>query len=66
MTQLTVNGHNWVSLTYGDFNSYLVITRLIHNKRLDVSDHDITQTIQFEKTNNFANSCINRKFSSKP
>ena len=30
MKQFTVKGHNWVSLTYCDFNLYLVITRLIH------------------------------------
>ena len=28
--QSTVKGHSWVSLTYCDFNLYLVITRWIH------------------------------------
>ena len=35
----TVNGHNWVSLTYCDIISYLVITRLIHEERLGVLGH---------------------------
>ena len=29
LKQFTVKGHNWVSLTYCDFNSYLVTTRLV-------------------------------------
>ena len=37
MTQFTVKGHNWVSLTYCDFNLYLAITRLIHKERLGES-----------------------------
>ena len=46
-TQVTVKGYNWVSLTYGGFNPYLVITRLIHEERLGVCDHEITQIKQF-------------------
>ena len=40
-THFTVKGHNWVSLTYYDFNSYLVITRLIHKEMLGVCDNEI-------------------------
>ena len=50
LTQLTVKGHNWVSLTYCDFDSYLVITRLVHKERLDLCNHEITQTMQFAET----------------
>ena len=48
--QFTVKGHNWLSLAYCDLNSYLVITRLIHKEGLGVFDHEITQTMQFVKT----------------
>ena len=51
LTQFTVKGHNWVSLTYCDFNSYLVTTRLIHEVMLDVCYHEVTQTMQFAETN---------------
>ena len=40
LTQFTVNGHNWVSLAYCDFNSYLVIAMLIHEERLGLCDHE--------------------------
>ena len=50
LTQLTVKGHNWVSLTYYDFDSYLVITRLVHKERLDLCNHGITQNMQFAET----------------
>ena len=43
----TVKGHKWVSLTYFDFNSYLVITRLIHKERLGVCNIEITEIQQF-------------------
>ena len=42
LAQFAVKGHNWVSLTYCDFNSYSVITRFIHEERLGVCDHEIT------------------------
>ena len=54
LAQFTVKGHNWVSLTYCDFNSYLVITRFIHEERLGVCDHEITPlTIFYETFLNF-------------
>ena len=47
----TVKCHNWwVTLTYCDYNPFLVITRFIHEKRLGVRDHKITKTMQFAKT----------------
>ena len=49
-TQFTVKGHNWVSLGYCDFNSYLAIARLIHEENLGVCDHEITQMKQFVET----------------
>ena len=48
--QFTVKCHNLVSLTYCDFNLYLVIRRLIDEKRLGVYDHEITQIMQFAET----------------
>ena len=60
LTQITVKGHNWVNLTYCDFNLYLVITKLIHKEMLDVSNHEIIQIMQFTET------CIKKKLRSKP
>ena len=50
LAQFTVKGHNWVSLTYCDFNSYSVITRFIHEERLGVCDHEITPLTIFYGT----------------
>ena len=65
LTQFTVKGHNWFSLTYCDFNSYLVITRLIYEERLGMCYHKITQIMQFGWTN-FYHSFISRKLSCQP
>ena len=49
-TQFTFKDHNWANLTNCDFNSYLVITRMIDKQSLGVCDHEITQIMQFSKT----------------
>ena len=33
LKEFAVKGHNWVSLTYCDFNLYLVVTRLIQTSK---------------------------------
>ena len=50
-------------MTCSDFNSYLVITRFIRKERLGVSNHEITQIMQFVDTS-FYHSYINIELSS--
>ena len=46
----SATGHNWVSLEYYNFNLYLAITRLIHEERLVVCDHEIIKVKQIAET----------------
>ena len=61
-TQFTVKDHNWGSLTYCDFKSYLVVTKLMYKEKLGVCDHKITEIMQSVETS----FCINKKLSSNP
>ena len=49
-THFTVKYHNLVSLAYCGFNLCLEITRLIHEERLAMSNHEITQIMHFAVT----------------
>ena len=46
-------------------DSYLIITTLMHEEKLVVCDHEITQIIQFADAS-FKHTCIITKFSSNP